>query len=361
MLSIRPRRTFSLELNWLLRREKRWRWVGIALLSWLVTLYQADETLGFWRSWLVNFGTYALYWNGNLALYGYFNRRYQHRPLALARLGWLFGAYLLNCALGSLAGLAGRSVLHGPGPAPDGWAFRIFFIEDTVPMMLIMGFYESAHFLSAWRRAELRTVNLEKESAISHLEALKQQVEPHFLFNSLNTMAALVGDDEPAQDFLGAMASVYRYVLMSRNIPSVSLGQELAFVEHYLLLLAPRLSIPPEIVRDVPASWLGWHVPPIAVQLLLEHLVKYHPGQAGQPLRLTLRAADNYLSVSSPPWPDPASAQRVEAALQPVMDQYLLLTPRPVAVESRAAAFVVRLPLLPAPLADGLAKPGFTY
>ena len=215
--------------------------MAIALVSLLVTLYQANGTFSFWQNWLLNFATYALYWNANLAVNHYFNRRYQQRPTATARLGWLFGAYLVNGVLASLANLALRNALGHAGPWTDGSALRLLFVETTVPMLLVMGFYESAHFLSAWRQAALRTVNLERESAISYLEALEQQVEPHFLFNSLNTMAALVGDNESAQELLGALASVYRYVLMSRNLPSVPLSQELAFVDNYLQFAALQI------------------------------------------------------------------------------------------------------------------------
>ena len=296
---------------------------------------------------MINFGICALYWNGNATVFEYVNRRYRHNALSTQRLAWVMGWYLLAIFLVSGVGLAVRLALHYPGLSASGAAFKLVFFESLAPMIMLVALYESLYFFSAWRQASVRTVNLEKENAISRLEALKQQVDPHFLFNSLNTMAALVDDNEPAQEFLGALANVYRYVLLNRSVPSVSLEQELAFIDSYLLLLRAKLGGQLEVVRDIAAPWLSWHVPPTAVQQALEYVVKCHHGGPGQPLRIALRADQGYLSIRNLVQLIPESELPSTTSMQRVIDQFQLLTAAPVLVEVRAAEIAVRLPLLP--------------
>lgn len=337
------------DVDWFLQYERRWRWLGILVLSLVFALNHPANPLTFWRGWLVSFGIWALYWNANATVFAYFNRRYRHDALSTRRFSWVIGWYLVDIFSVSLISLAVRVALRLPGMAFSGAAYRLVFFESLAPMIMLVAVYESLYFFSAWRQASVRAVNLEKENAISRLEALKQQVDPHFLFNSLNTMAALVDDNEPAQEFLGALASVYRYVLLSRSVPSVPLEQELAFVDNYLLLLRAKLGGQLEVVRDIEAPWLAWHVPPIAVQQVLEYVVKHHSVRPGQPLRITLHADKGYLDIRNSVQPAPKPQLRAEATLQRVVDQFQLLTAVPVTVEAQGAEVAVRLPLLPAP------------
>ncbi|GAA4492662.1 hypothetical protein GCM10023172_00130 [Hymenobacter ginsengisoli] len=213
----------------------------------------------------------------------------------------------------------------------------------------MLSVYGSGYFFYEWRKTFIRSAELEREGAISQLEALKQQVDPHFLFNSLNTMAALIGDNAPAQDFLGSLASVYRYVLLSKDHSTVPLSQEMTFAEEYLYLNRIRFGEGIQVSRDIAPAALRRHVPPLAVQLLLENALKHNAFDRDAPLRICIRAGEDVLRVTNNVQPKTMLESSTRQGLRNLVNRFRLLTDRPVDIVHGDDEFAVTLPLLPAP------------
>lgn len=148
------------------------------------------------------------------------------------------------------------------------------------------------------QRVARRNEVLQREQSVARFEALKQQLSPHFLFNSFATLQWLIrADADAAERFLQQMAQVYRYVLHQGEQQRVTLGEELAFVDAYLYLLHMRFEHSLRVEMAIPAELHAWHLPPLAIQTVVENAVKHNIVSPEQPLTIQLRATPGALVV----------------------------------------------------------------
>ena len=240
---------------------------------------------------------------------------------------------------------------------PLGYTLRHqFFANSAMPLLttvVISLFMHSRSFLLAWREATVRAERLEKESAVARLDSLRRQVDPHFLFNSLNALTGLVEEADPARAvrFIRQLSSVYRYVLDSQSQELVPLTEELAFAEAYVFLQKTRLDEALQVELDVPLAGAlsGLFLPPLALQLLLENALKHNTAYQADPLRLRVAvdAAAATLTVRNTLRPRRlAPGEASGRGLENLRARYGFLTDRSVAAGPVAGEFVVTLPLL---------------
>lgn len=223
------------------------------------------------------------------------------------------------------------------------------FFFALIVSIVVTVLYEAAYFFDEWRRSALRAERLQTEGALSQLEALKQQVDPHFLFNSLNTLAALIGDNPQAQRFLDQLCDVYRYVLLSKDRSTVPLTEELAFVQSYVYLNRIRHRDNLRFIADVPAPALG-QVPPLALQLLVENALKHNVATADRPLTVRIWMPDaDTIAVTNNLQPRVTLVPSTRLGLSNLRNRYALLSNAPVSMSSTETEFEVRVPLLQLP------------
>jgi len=238
---------------------------------------------------------------------------------------------------------------------PPGYALRHGGLRSgAFPLLvtvIVSLFLHSRSFLLSWREATVRAERLEKESAVARLDSLRRQVDPHFLFNSLNALTSLV-EEEPqrAVRFIRQLSSVYRYVLDSQSQELVSLADELAFAKAYVYLQQTRLGEALHVeLPALPPEAAGLYLPPLALQLLLENALKHNAAYQAEPLRLCvhLDTPQQQLTVINTLRPRRLAPGEVSGrGLANLRARYAFLTPRPVEVGPVGAEFVVTLPLL---------------
>jgi hypothetical protein len=214
-------------------------------------------------------------------------------------------------------------------------------------------FMHSRSFLLAWREATVHAERLEKESAVARLDSLRRQVDPHFLFNSLNALTSLVEEENPARAvrFIRQLSQVYRYVLDSQSQELVPLSEELAFAESYIFLQKTRLDEALQVELSLPpaAELTAFYLPPLALQLLLENAVKHNTAFQTDPLRLhvSVDAQAQTITVRNTRRARRLSADETSGrGLDNLRARYGFLTNRPVQVGPVGDEFVVTLPLL---------------
>ncbi|WP_310392194.1 histidine kinase [Hymenobacter sp.] len=219
--------------------------------------------------------------------------------------------------------------------------------------VIISLFNHSRAFFFQWRDAAVRAERLEKETAVARLDSLRRQVDPHFLFNSLNALTSLVEENDPvrAVRFIRQLSQVYRYVLDSESQELVPLADEIRFAESYLFLQKTRLgeALAVEMTLPPPAELAAFFVPPLALQLLLENVVKHNTAFQADPLRLrvTLDAAARILTVRNTLRPRRlAPGESSGLGLKNLAARYAFLTSKPLVIGKDGAEFVVSLPLL---------------
>jgi two-component system, LytTR family, sensor kinase len=214
----------------------------------------------------------------------------------------------------------------------------------------------SAFYLSANRRAyqrmrdvEGKAQRLEKENAQAQLAALKNQVNPHFLFNSLSILSSLVQlDPDLSEKFIDQLSRAYRYILEQKDNERILLKTELEFIQSYTFLLKIRFEEKFALQLDVPDNVRGrFSVAPLTLQLLVENAVKHNRMSAREPLTVSIMIEGDCLVVSNPIQLRPqAELSSTGVGIENIINRYALLTNRPVWVGEHDGAFVVKIPLL---------------
>ncbi|AQG78964.1 sensor histidine kinase [Spirosoma montaniterrae] len=213
----------------------------------------------------------------------------------------------------------------------------------------------SAFYLAANRRAnrrledvQVRAERLEKENVQAQFAALKSQVNPHFLFNSLSILSSLVhADAELSERFIDQLSRAYRYILEQRDNERVLLKTELEFIQAYRFLLNIRFENKFDVIIDVPeADQSRYAIAPLTLQLLVENAVKHNRMSAKEPLHVQIYLENDCMVVENNFQPRPQSEVSTGVGLQNIVTRYTLLTNRPVSIEEGEERFVVKIPLL---------------
>jgi len=189
---------------------------------------------------------------------------------------------------------------------------------------------------------------LQKDNLRSQFEMLKNQVNPHFLFNSLNVLTSLIKlDPDLAEKFAEQMAKVYRYVLEHRDEDLVSLRSEVDFISSYTFLLEIRFMDKVKVDIRIPDSKMEMKVPPLALQLLIENAVKHNTFSKKQPLVIEIFAdGSNYLNVVNNLQKREMKIEGTGVGLMNITARFLHLTEKPPFFGEQDGQFVARIPLL---------------
>jgi sensor histidine kinase YesM len=338
-------------------RDRRLVLVGLALISLIMPLanggkWAFQSIAHFSVAWACSVVYTLVLGLGNRELWRRLQQRFPQVSQTRQRLLWLAIASVVYTSLATVLLTLGLGLLPG-GATTSVRALLLIVAINLVPTLVGLLVYESRHSYQQWEENQRRADQLAKAQTQAQLDALAQQLDPHFLFNSLNTLAALIEPaNEPAQAYVEGLADVYRYVLLSRERSTVPLAEELAFVQTYVALQKVRFRDNIHVSYELPPAALGRHVAPLSVQVLVENALKHNEASQARPLhlRLVADAAGTTLRVENTYQPRPAGlAPGTGTGLANVRQRYALLgAPAPVAVEQAAGIFTVTLPLLPA-------------
>ena len=212
---------------------------------------------------------------------------------------------------------------------------------------VISFFLNAAEFLKNWKQTALDAEKLKKEQMATKYESLKNQVNPHFLFNSLNALTNLVYEDQDmAADFIRQLSKVYRYVLDTRSKEVVSLETEMKFVESYLFLQKIRFDEKLKVEIEI-AAFENYMLPPLALQMLLENAIKHNTIAKDEPLTIKIfveremLVVENNLQIKNIPIEESSGM-----GLSNIKARYEFLSDIPVLIEKTDRVFRVELPLL---------------
>jgi len=210
---------------------------------------------------------------------------------------------------------------------------------------LISLFLTSRGFLLSWRQAAINIEKVQKESVKMQYEALKNQVDPHFLFNSLNALSSLVHEyPDKAVDFINRLSDVYRYVLDSKNKEVISLKEEVKFVKSYLFLLKVRHG--DNLTIDYKDSFENGFVPPLAVQMLIENAVKHNVISKDSPLSIEIFKNEDHVIVRNNFQPKNQKMVISGIGLENIKSRYSFLSEKQVIITEDKDHYSVSVPIL---------------
>ena len=214
----------------------------------------------------------------------------------------------------------------------------------------VSSFLHAKAFMTNWKIAmtqESTKQEIVAKTETAKFESLKSQLDPHFLFNSLNVLTSLIGENPyKAEKFTTKLSKVYRYVLEQRNKDLIPVLEEIKFANTYMELLGMRFE--DAVKFEIPYSITNENlkIVPLSLQLLLENAVKHNVVSSSKPLTIRIYEQDNYLIIENNINPKQAIGQGTRVGLRNIVDRYGLITDKNVIIENNNKIFKVSLPLL---------------
>jgi len=239
-----------------------------------------------------------------------------------------------------------------------GIKFENFFKGDLIfahlfAIVLSLGiaaFFHAKGFMVNWKasiKQESTQQQIVAKTETAKFETLKSQIDPHFLFNSLNVLTSLIGENpNQAEKFTTKLSKVYRYVLEQRNKELIPLDEELKFARTYMELLQMRFEDAVKFNIPTMVSNSDLKIVPLSLQLLLENAVKHNVVSSAKPLEISIFEQDGFLQIQNNINPKEAIGKSTKVGLRNIADRYGLITDKNVRIENNNKTFTVSLPLL---------------
>lgn len=289
-----------------------------------------------------------LYWEGNRQIVMRLRARYPHVSQIWTRIIWQAVLVLLYSLLVALIAHWGLRIWRGTHPTlVESSHLKSDILLGLGISILITTFYESAYLFQQWKASVIEAERIKVQQMQAQLESLRHQVNPHFLFNSLNTLSSLIPlDPDRSVDFVQRLSQVYRYVLEVNAHRFIPLRRELEFVQAYLFLLKVRHREGLHVNISVPDSEQSSLTVPLALQILLENAVKHNVTAQRRPLYVDIFVQDNSLIVRNNLQPKRQALDSTGLGLRNLRERYELLFRQSIEVVETEDHFTVSLPLL---------------
>lgn len=213
--------------------------------------------------------------------------------------------------------------------------------------LIVIYFYYSNHLANQWTKAIEKNEELKRENLLARYEALKNQVNPHFLFNSLNTLTGVVEQQpELAPAFIKKLSDIYRFVLDQNDKELVSIHDELKFVDDYIFLSKMRLGNGLLFQSRITASE-NFQVVPLGIQMLVENAIKHNIASDDMPLTIEMKLENGFVMVQNNLQKKKTiPSGNVPLGLENLKKRYAYLSGKPVEVFETREMFTVKLPVI---------------
>jgi len=224
------------------------------------------------------------------------------------------------------------------------------FLKTLLILFILVFIYTILDFMiysfNYLKKEEIQSVEMMNNQMNLQFNALKSQLNPHFLFNSLNTISSLLyKDPEKAEEFIRKFAESYRFILDQNEKALIPLEKELAFVEAYNYILRMRFQDSYKLSIDLNDLVKSSFVPPLSIQMLVENAIKHNLISKSSPLEVKLKCEDNYLHVSNNINPLRKQAESFQIGIENIKQRYAFFTNENIKLE-KTDSFTVSLPLI---------------
>ncbi|MBL7858007.1 MAG: histidine kinase [Cyclobacteriaceae bacterium] len=294
---------------------------------------------------LISLALMIILWESLRAINTKLNRAYPYERSISNRI-------IFQLALGILLGALVRALIYFFGEPLLPFRLDSLFLAATwfiyilAPTLVNLGFFTN-YFLNRWKDSLVQTERLEKEKSQVQFDNLKNQLNPHFLFNALTSLNTLIFEDQKlASEFLQQLSKVYRYVLQNKDKNFVSVKTELDFIRHYIQLLETRFRGSLTISVQISAQAHEQAIVPVTLQILIENAIKHNIMDREKPLVIEILTIGDYLVVSNNLQVRKVVESSNKQGLENLKALYRFLTTKPVLVESGEDRFYVKVPLL---------------
>jgi sensor histidine kinase YesM len=282
----------------------------------------------------------------DLTIIQYLNRVYPWKQRVVIRVALqLMGTITAAVVVSTLITLFS----HVLNPYPEGLV-RVLIINAmifAVSNIILMIILEAWIFFIRSDESQRQTQKLEQEIAQIRFEVLKNQINPHFMFNSLNVLSGLISKNpQKAQKFVGEFSQIYRYVLETIEQPLVSLQKEIQFASSYMNLQQLRYGEYLTFCIDLPTDRFTLFLPPLSLQVVLENAIKHNRVSSEEPLHIELTEVNNKLIIRNNLQPKISSKTRIQLGQKNLIKRYEMISSEPPQFQIVHNQYEVTLPLI---------------
>lgn len=328
-------------------QEKYLRFLGIVVLGFVMAYLIKDVHEFTFKNSMVSLSITFIMWEGARFIIFHFRRVYPQIKDTNKRLLITYSSVI---AYVFLANLVIKVLLALSGLGEPLTVYNLFkhFKTTIIASITVSVFYESLYFFSQWKTTIIEKESLKHQQVRSQFAALKNQISPHFLFNSLNTLVTLIAENQDlAIDFTQKLSEVYRYILQNKEKEVVSLEKELQFADSYIFLLKKRFDKNLQVFIDIPSEHLTHYVAPLSLQMLIENAIKHNEVSTAHPLSIYINIENkNTLVVKNNLQRKRFVEHSTKTGLENIRKRYQHLSNRPIEVITTTSNFIVTLPLL---------------
>jgi sensor histidine kinase YesM len=223
----------------------------------------------------------------------------------------------------------------------------VSLIIGSMTALIINSIDIGAQFFGHWKKSLVEIERYKTETAQMQLQNLKNQINPHFLFNNLSVLTSLVYENQDrAVDFINQLSKVYRYILENKDIELATIESEMTFIKSYIFLLQIRFDKNIEFIISIDPSKNSFLVPPLTIQLLVENAIKHNEISSESPLKIEIKEKDNFIEVVNNLQLRMNYEPSSKTGLQNIKDRYSFFTSSQIVVSQTEKTFSVKIPIL---------------
>jgi sensor histidine kinase YesM len=322
------------------------------LVTFGLNLFIPDRSFAsvHYYDFLISIGITIMVWEGNLVLDHWLNGKYSwitkpakrlviHLLLSVGYSAVIIftGSFLSNTYTNTMP-MSGQNFLK---------ITSIILGALVLMSVILLTFEVSTQFFKHWKHSLVEIEKYRAESLQAQLQNLKNQVNPHFLFNNMSVLSSLVHKDpDKAVEFINQLSKVYRYLLDNQNSELVTVEEELLFLRSYIFLLHIRFDRNLLIRLEVKKEDLARLIPPMALQILIENAIKHNEASAEHPLSIRIDSDGDRLTVTNNLQLRPQHEPGSQTGLNNIRARYRFFTTTPVEISNDPRSFIVKIPLL---------------
>ena len=298
----------------------------------------------------ITIGTVVI-WESNLQIDKWLNKKYSWLQATRKRLvAQIITTIFFNGILITILLLIGNYIHqrdeefrpHRPHHGIDPLFFPSVFIVIAILLIEI-----GSQFFSAWKQSIVEVEKYKTESANAQLQNLKNQLNPHFLFNNLSVLTSLIYiNQDKAVAFINELSKVYRYALDNKSAELVSLKDELDFLYHYIYLLKIRFESNISFHFNIDEKMMNSYLPPMCLQMLVENTIQHNEASQAKPLQVSISTAGDFLKICNTIQKRSDETASSGMGLKNIQSRYSFFTDKKIEISNDGSKFIVSLPLI---------------
>lgn len=329
-------------------KEIHVRWIGIPVLAIILALVTGREHGETWsQKFMLSLFFTAMFWNGAFLMFMYFRKKYPLIRQTPKRLFFTSLSLITFLIIGDFGGCLVLGIKTWDQITQPAVVFG-HTLKNITASTIVGVLYECVYLFQQWKQTIHINETLKNRQIRTQFEVLQNQMSPHFLFNSLNTLTALIPEDsDVAVEFTQKLSEVYRYILQNKERELVTVEEELNFANAYVFLLKMRYPENLNVNFEIEEKHRRQYIAPLTLQMLIENAIKHNVVSKMNPLSIEVYV-DNGKSivVKNNLQKKNVIDKSTKTGLANIQKRYELLGNKVIDIMTTAKNFIVAVPLI---------------